>query len=181
MKNYLSPIITGCVMCILGFFLGYRVAKGPDMPGIDESSLPRKNGKIDSSMIKALTYDELENVFREKEIEIITQLLVIKGQIETRKEGNVLKREVVNYLKGTIFNNAHILTIKDIEIKVEFYSQNGTLVDEETIVLFDYAEPLNVTEYEAKIKVPDEYNSIKIKILDAKPAEKEFKEYNAIE
>jgi hypothetical protein len=169
MKRYLPAAITGLIMCILGYLLAYQIYEGPDKPGKDESSLPR-NYLVDTTALNALSYNELIDGIEKREKENITEYLEVNGVIETRKEGPVLKREAVNYLKGTLYNHAHVLSIKDISVKVEFYSQTGTMVHEESVVLFVQVMPLNITEFEAKINVPEEYNSIQIKIIDAKPA-----------
>lgn len=80
----------------------------------------------------------------------------------------------VDYFSGYITNNAILLPVKDIKVKVSFYSYTDALIGSETIVIYDFIRSNDMDRFDVKINVPDGVGSIKYKILKAKSAEKDI-------
>ena len=78
---------------------------------------------------------------------------------------NLLGQTVVN---GTIFNKARIVTYKDIEIKLSFYSKTGALLEEDKDVIYESIHPGGSKRFKSKYFTPKGTDSVSIKIAGAK-------------
>lgn len=78
---------------------------------------------------------------------------------------NLLMQTVV---KGKIFNNAKIVSFKDVAIKLKFYSKTGTLLEEDTDVIYESINPGGSTSFKSKYFAPKGTDSVAISIAGAK-------------
>jgi len=72
-------------------------------------------------------------------------------------------------IEGYIINKATLAKFKDVVIKISFYSQTETLIDEETYVFYEYYEPNSKKHFSLKVYPPVAYKKFGIQIVDAKP------------
>jgi len=71
-------------------------------------------------------------------------------------------------LNISITNKATIAAYKDVEISISFYSKTKALIGNESKTYYDYFRPQTTSNYEEKIKAPDETVSIGWEIVHAK-------------
>jgi len=81
------------------------------------------------------------------------------------KKKNLLGQTVVN---GTIFNKARVVTYKDIELKLSFYSKTGTLLEEDKEVIYESIHPGGSKRFKSKYFTPKGTDSVAMKIAGAK-------------
>lgn len=188
MKKYILPIIAGFVMGIIGFFVGHQIgSNSSDNEQYNSNDTIETNfgplgikSNENSDVVKNLSYEQLKQALLKKEKENILEYLEISGHIETRKEGSMFNKEYIKYFSGYISNNAILLLVKDISVKVEFYSYTDALIGSETVVIYDFVDSQSYTRFTEKITVPDDCASIKYKILKARSAEKDHQAEDAL-
>lgn len=74
--------------------------------------------------------------------------------------------------RGTIINNATLGRYKDAKIKIEFYSQTNTLIEEQSYVIYEYLEPQSTTSFSFKTEsYPQAYDSFRVGLVEASVAE----------
>jgi len=78
---------------------------------------------------------------------------------------NLLGQTVI---KGNISNKAKMVTFKDIDVKLSFYSKTGTLLMEDHEVIYDEVAPGNNISFKSKYFSPKGTDSVAMKILSAK-------------
>lgn len=182
MKKNILPIIFSFLIGIIIFFVGYQIGinansknaiNSRDSSVTKMNSEKRFNNKI-NKIENDLSYKQLKQALLKKEKKNILKYLEITGKIETKKEGSLFNKEYVKYFCGYIQNNLILLPIKDIQVKVNFYSNTNTLIDSKTIIIYNFVGPKGYSDFMEKIDVPNNVSSINYKILNAKSAEKEY-------
>ena len=78
---------------------------------------------------------------------------------------NLLGQTVV---KGKVHNNAKMVTYKDVDIKLFFYSKTGTLLQEDQEVVYESVPPGTTVNFKSKYFSPKGTDSIAMKIVSAK-------------
>jgi uncharacterized protein YcfL len=78
---------------------------------------------------------------------------------------NLLGQTVI---KGNISNKAKMVTFKDIDVQLSFYSKTGTLLMEDQEVIYDKVAPGNSISFKSKYFSPKGTDSVAMKILSAK-------------
>jgi len=78
---------------------------------------------------------------------------------------NLLGQTVV---KGKVHNNAKMVTYKDVDIKLFFYSKTGTLLQEDQEVVYESVAPGTTVNFKSKYFSPKGTDSIAMKIVSAK-------------
>lgn len=74
--------------------------------------------------------------------------------------------------RGTIENNATLGRFKDAKIKIQFYSQTNTLIEEQNYVIYEYLEPQSTTTFSFKTdSYPQAYDSFRVGLTGASVAE----------
>jgi hypothetical protein len=86
-------------------------------------------------------------------------------KIEGNKKKNLLGQTVV---KGEIYNNAKMITYKDVEIKISFYSKTGAVLEEDIETIYDTIIPGGSVNFKSKFFTPKGTDSVGFKILEAK-------------
>ncbi len=96
-----------------------------------------------------------------------------KLRIKTREAGLFHDAEYEDdgvLIEGYFKNKATLATFKDIRVKISFYSQTETLIDEQSYIMYEYYEPNSRKSFSFKIKeVPEAYKSFTFELTDAKP------------
>lgn len=71
-------------------------------------------------------------------------------------------------VRGKIHNNAKIVTYRDVNVKLFFYSKTGTLLQEDQEMIYETIAPGTTTSFKSKYFSPRGTDSIAMKILSAK-------------
>ncbi len=78
---------------------------------------------------------------------------------------NLLGQTVV---KGKVTNKAKMVTYKDVDIKLFFYSKTGTLLQEDQEVVYEAVAPGATVNFKSKYFAPKGTDSIAMKVVSAK-------------
>ncbi|MEO7264058.1 MAG: hypothetical protein ABIW38_04050 [Ferruginibacter sp.] len=89
------------------------------------------------------------------------RFLSVKG--ENKK--NMLGQTVV---RGNIYNNAKIVSYKDVDIKLSFYSKTGALLEEDNNVVYETITPGGSQSFKSKFFTPKGTDSVALKVIGAK-------------
>lgn len=71
-------------------------------------------------------------------------------------------------IEGYIVNKATLAKFKDVVVKVTFYSQTETLIDEKSYVFYEYYEPNSTKHFSLKVDPPKAYKTFGFQVTDAK-------------
>ncbi|MEP7165113.1 MAG: hypothetical protein ABI741_10475 [Ferruginibacter sp.] len=71
-------------------------------------------------------------------------------------------------IKGSIINNAKMVTFKDIDIKLSFYSKTGALLEEDHEVIYETLNPGAGKSFKTKYFAPRGTDSVAMKVISAK-------------
>lgn len=86
-------------------------------------------------------------------------------RVSGNSKKNLLRQTVI---KGNIFNNAKVVTFKDIEIKLKFYSKTGALLEEDTDVIYESINPGGSASFKSKYFTPKGTDSVAMSVTSAK-------------
>lgn len=78
---------------------------------------------------------------------------------------NLIGQTVV---KGTLSNIAKVATFKDVQIKLNFYSKTGAMLEEEIETIFETIEPGKSVDFKTKYFAPKGTDSVALKVTSAK-------------
>lgn len=78
---------------------------------------------------------------------------------------NLLGQTVV---KGKVTNKAKMVTFKDVDIKLFFYSKTGTLLQEDQEIVYESIAPGATVNFKSKYFAPKGTDSIAMKVVSAK-------------
>lgn len=78
---------------------------------------------------------------------------------------NLLRQTVI---KGNVYNNAKIVSYKDISIKLKFYSKTGALLEEDIDVVYESINPGGSYTFKSKYFAPKGTDSVGMTVIDAK-------------
>lgn len=86
-------------------------------------------------------------------------------RVSVNSKKNLLNQTVI---KGNIFNNAKIVSYKDIGIKLKFYSKTGALLEEDTDVIYESITPGGSKSFKSKYFTPKGTDSVAMSVVGAK-------------
>ncbi len=89
------------------------------------------------------------------------QFLKVSGN----SKKNLLRQTVI---KGNIFNNAKIVTYKDVAIKLRFFSKTGALLEEDIDVIYESIHPGGTMSFKSKYFAPKGADSVSMTVVSAK-------------
>ncbi len=101
-----------------------------------------------------LTVEEIEKQHPER-------FLSVSGD----NKKNLLGQTVV---KGTLVNRGKMVSFKDVDIKLSFYSKTGALLEEDHEVIFETIAPGNSKNFKTKYFAAKGTDSVGIKVISAK-------------
>ncbi len=81
------------------------------------------------------------------------------------KRKNFLRQTVV---MGKVYNNARMVTYKDIEVLVSFYSKTGAVLEEDHVTVYEKVVPGGTVSFKEKLFTPKDADSMAMKVLSAK-------------
>jgi hypothetical protein len=106
-------------------------------------------------------YEDSKLSLEEIEKKTPTEFLTVAG---TDKK-NLLGQTVV---RGKIHNKAKMVSFKDVDIKLKFYSKTGTLLQEDQEMIYETIAPGNTVSFKSKYFSPKGTDSIALTVLSAK-------------
>lgn len=87
----------------------------------------------------------------------------IKTQTQSKK--NLLGQTVI---KGIIYNNAKVMTFKDIDIRLYFYSKTGAKLEEDTETIYETIHAGGSKSFKSKYFAPRGTDSVSVTVTGAK-------------
>lgn len=78
---------------------------------------------------------------------------------------NILGQTVI---KGSIVNKAKMVSFKDVDIKLSFYSKTGALLEEDHEVIYETVEPGASKSFKTKYFAAKGTDSVAMKVITAK-------------
>ncbi len=106
-------------------------------------------------------YEKTKETLEQTEQKNPTKFLSVEGD----KKKNLLGQTVV---RVQIANKAKIVTYKDIEVKLTFYSKTGALLEEDHETIYENIAPGNSVKYKTKYFTPKGADSVAFKVETAK-------------
>ncbi len=85
-------------------------------------------------------------------------------QVSGSKKKNLIGQTVV---RGTIVSNAKVISYKDIDVKISFYSKTGALLEEDHEVVYEIIKPGGSTSFKSKYFAPKGTTSVLFKVVGA--------------
>lgn len=82
-----------------------------------------------------------------------------------KRRKNFIRQTVVY---GSIYNNAKMVTYKDAELLLSFYSKTGTLLEEDRQTVYDHIVPGGTISFKSKYFTPKDTDSMSVKVITAK-------------
>ena len=117
-------------------------------------------GKVDEKKI-ADNYEKGKLTVAEIEQKNPERFLAVSGS----NKRNLFGQTVV---KGSIINNAKMVSFKDIDIKLSFYSKTGVLLEEDHEVIYEILNPGAGKNFKTKYFAPRGTDSVGFKVITAK-------------
>ena len=106
-------------------------------------------------------YEKTQESLKQAEQKNPVRFLVVSGN----NKKNLLGQTVV---KGTIYNNAKIVSYKDVDIKLSFYSKTGALLEEDHQVVYESISPGGSKSFKSKFFTPKGTDSVYFTVIGAK-------------
>jgi hypothetical protein len=106
-------------------------------------------------------YEKNKESLKETEQKQPAKFLSIDGN----KRKNLIGRTIV---KGSITNNAKVVTFKDVEIKIKFYSKTGAPIEEDTETIYETIAPGKTVDFKTKLFTAKGTDSVSFEIVTAK-------------
>ncbi len=106
-------------------------------------------------------YEKGKETLTEMEQKNPLRFLTVKGG----KKKNMLGQTVV---RGIIYNSAKMVSYKDVDIKLSFYSKTGALLEEDNNVVYETINPGGSKSFKSKFFTPKGTDSVALKVIGAK-------------
>lgn len=101
--------------------------------------------------------DAVSNIERKSPVNFLV------ANVQSKK--NLLRQTVV---RGKLFNRAKMITYKDVQIKLQFFSKTAALLEEDQDVIYDEINPGSTVKFKSKYFTPKGTDSVAIVIMSAK-------------
>lgn len=111
------------------------------------------------------SYEATKESLHEKEIKNPQQFLIVSGH----DRHNLLGQTVV---KGSITNKATVAAYKDVDVKLDFYSKTGTLLETDKETVYEIITPGQSKNFKTKYFAPKGTDSVGLSVTAAKVADK---------
>jgi hypothetical protein len=85
--------------------------------------------------------------------------------VEGDKKKNLIGQTVV---RGDISNHAKIVTYKDVDIKLTFFSKTGAILEEDHETIYENIAPGSSVHFKSKYFTPKGTDSVSFKVVEAK-------------
>ena len=108
------------------------------------------------------SYESTKENLLEKEKTTPANFLSVSGH----DKHNLIGQTVV---KGSITNKATVASFKDVDVKLEFYSKTGTLLETDHETVYEVIPPGQSKNFKTKYFAPKGTDSVALSIVTAKP------------
>lgn len=109
-------------------------------------------------------YETAKQNLRNKEIKHPEIFLTVTGN----DRHNLIGQTVV---KGAITNKATVAVYKDVDIRLDFYSKTGALLETDKETIYERIAPGQLKNFKTKYFAPKGSDSVALRVLGAKIAE----------
>jgi hypothetical protein len=123
-----------------------------------ESETTKAENEIES-------YQIAKESLQDKEVKNPQNFLTVTGN----NRNNLVGQTVV---KGTITNKATVASYKDVDIKLDFYSKTGTLLETDKETVYEIIAPGQSKNFKTKYFAPKGTDSVALMVISAKISEK---------
>ena len=106
-------------------------------------------------------YEETKETLAESEKKSPDRFITVSGH----DKRNLIGQTVV---KGTLSNNAKVITFKDIELELSFFSKTGALLEKDHETIYESIGPGGSTNFKTKYFAPRGTDSVALKVTGAK-------------
>ncbi|MEJ7610726.1 MAG: hypothetical protein WKF88_06045 [Ferruginibacter sp.] len=106
-------------------------------------------------------YETNKAGLEEKEKKNPASFLTVTGA----QRKNLIRQTIV---RGKLYNNAKIVTYKDIELKLRFYSKTKTVLEEDIETIYETVTPGGSLSFKSKYFTPKGTDSVGISVISAK-------------
>lgn len=106
-------------------------------------------------------YEQTKETLEETEKKNPKRFLSVSGH----DKKNLVRQTVI---KGTISNAAKVVSYKDIDVELSFFSKTGALLEKDHEVIYETIAPGNTVSFKTKYFAPKGTDSVGLKILAAK-------------
>jgi hypothetical protein len=110
------------------------------------------------------SYEATKESLQEKEKKDPVTFLMVSGH----DRHNLLGQTVV---KGTITNKATVASYKDVDVKLDFYSKTGTLLETDKETVYEVVAPGQSKNFKTKYFAPKGTDSVALAVTAAKVVE----------
>ncbi len=117
--------------------------------------------KSDYEINSERNYEKGKVTLQQTEQKSPVNFLVIEGE----KKKNIIGQTVI---RGEITNNAKIVSFKDVEIKLSFFSKTGALLEQDREIVYETIMPGDSKKFKSKYYTPKGTDSVSFKIVTAK-------------
>ena len=111
------------------------------------------------------SYEKTKENLADKEKKNPQNFLTVAGH----DRHNLLGQTVV---KGTITNKATVASYKDVDVKLDFYSKTGTLLETDKETVYEIIAPGQSKNFKTKYFAPKGTDSVVLAVTSAKVIEK---------
>jgi hypothetical protein len=106
-------------------------------------------------------YEKTKETLEETEKKNPTKFIAVEGE----KKKNLIGQTVV---RGEVKNNAKIVTYKDVDIKLSFYSKTGAILEEDHETIYETIAPGATVKFKSKYFTPKGSDSVGFRVVEAK-------------
>jgi hypothetical protein len=106
-------------------------------------------------------YEQTKETLQETEKKNPVRFLAVSGH----DRRNIIRQTVII---GTLTNNAKVVSYKDVDLELAFFSKTGALLEKDHEVVYETIAPGNSTNFKTKYFAPRGTDSVAIKVLNAK-------------
>ena len=106
-------------------------------------------------------YEQTKETLEQTEKKAPKRFLTVTGN----DKKNILGQTVI---KGVLTNNAKVVSYKDVDVELSFYSKTGALLEKDHEVVYETIAPGTTTNFKTKYFAPKGTDSVAMKIVGAK-------------
>ena len=106
-------------------------------------------------------YEQTKETLEETEKKNPKRFLSVSGH----DKRNLFRQTII---KGTVSNNAKVVSYKDVDVELTFFSKTGALLEKDHEVIYETIAPGNTANFKTKYFAPKGTDSVALKILGAK-------------
>ena len=108
------------------------------------------------------SYESAKSTLLEKEKKSPVSFLVVTGHDKHNLIGQMV-------IRGSVTNKATVASFKDVDVKLDFYSKTGTLLETDRETVYEVIAPGESKSFKTKYFAPKGTDSVALHVLAAKP------------